>query len=194
GSRNHAPSASGRARRLARRACAGRPTPGTPCGAAPWARRIAPNGAVARLLLEPLPLQRFPRRAPLVVERRMAHAAAAQQRQLLGAQVRAAHREAVAGVARALDRRFLLVVPDPLFDEAERHVLELGIGILRVDQAQRAAREAEKGMAVAGRGVADAAVVALLHHQREGEAALVADRDLDSLPAGGDAMLLDKLP
>ena len=36
-----------RARRPARRGCAGRPTPGRRCGAGPWARRTAPSAAAA---------------------------------------------------------------------------------------------------------------------------------------------------
>src|SRR6185295_4342485 len=103
----------------------------------PWARRTAPSVAAAPLaVLQPSPLQRFARLASGLVERRVTHAAVPQQRELLGAQVRAAHRETIAGIARALDRRFLLVVPDPFLDEAERHVLELGVRIFRVDQAQ----------------------------------------------------------
>src|SRR5438045_1109470 len=101
-----------------------------PCDAAPAARRTAPSGGAA-LFFRPFAHQRLASRTSRLVERRMAQAAAAQQRELVGAQVRAAHRKAVAGIARALDRRLLLVVPDPFLDEGEGHVLELDVGLIR---------------------------------------------------------------
>ena len=101
------------------------------------------------------------RRFSFLIHGRIAAALRAQQRELLRFQVRAAHRIAVVRVAHALERGLLLVVPDPLVDEAERDLLDRGVGLLRAEQRKRAVAVAKVGVARVGHRVADHRAVGL---------------------------------
>src|SRR6267143_1821556 len=124
--------------------------------------------------------ERLAHLAPGRVERGELEPAGPQQRQLPRFEIRAAHRVAVIGVARALDRRLLFVIPEPFLDEAEGEVFERRVGRIGLHQLEDALAAAEIRVLLGTRRVADERVVAFPAHHGENQPAVLGDADIDS--------------